>query len=53
MKVTAEGFASLTRVVKDIAQKCCQGRLVSVLEGGYGPSRLAASVEAHVCALME
>jgi len=53
MKVTTEGFAGLTRIVKEIAQKCCQGRLVSVLEGGYGPELLAASVEAHIRALME
>lgn len=53
MKVTTEGFARLTRIVKEIAQKCCQGRLVSVLEGGYGPELLAASVEAHIRALME
>jgi acetoin utilization deacetylase AcuC-like enzyme len=53
MKVTAEGFARLTRIVKEIAQMCCQGRLVSVLEGGYGADLLAASVEAHIHALME
>jgi acetoin utilization deacetylase AcuC-like enzyme/formylglycine-generating enzyme required for sulfatase activity len=53
MNVTREGFARLTRIVKEIAQKCCEGRLVSVLEGGYGTDLLAASVEAHVRALME
>lgn len=53
MRVTAEGFARLTRIVKEIAHKCSKGRLVSVLEGGYGPSILAVSVEAHVRALME
>ena len=53
MKVTVEGFSRLTRIVKEIAQTCCQGRLVCVLEGGYGPDLLAASVEAHIRALME
>ena len=48
MSVTPEGFASLTRVVKSIADQCCGGRLVSVLEGGYHLEGLAASVEAHV-----
>jgi acetoin utilization deacetylase AcuC-like enzyme len=48
MKVTAEGFAQLTQIVKDISEKCCEGRLVSVLEGGYGLDGLAASVEAHI-----
>ena len=53
MKVTAEGFAELTRLVKDIAEQHCQGRLVSILEGGYNLEALADSVEAHVRVLME
>ena len=53
MRVTAEGFAKLTRIVKQIAEKCCRGRLVSVLEGGYHLEALAASVEAHIHVLME
>ena len=52
MKVTAEGFARLTQSVQAIARKCCDGRLVSVLEGGYGLEGLAASVEAHIRVLM-
>jgi acetoin utilization deacetylase AcuC-like enzyme/formylglycine-generating enzyme required for sulfatase activity len=52
MKVTAEGFAQLTEIVKAIAQNCCQGRLVSVLEGGYHLGGLAASAEAHIRVLM-
>jgi len=52
MRLTEQGFAALTQIVKDIAQKCCKGRLVSVLEGGYGLEGLAASVEAHIRVLM-
>ncbi|UCG57169.1 MAG: SUMF1/EgtB/PvdO family nonheme iron enzyme [Phycisphaerales bacterium] len=52
MRVTEHGFAELTRIVKAIAEKCCEGRLVSVLEGGYGLEGLAASVEAHIRVLM-
>jgi len=52
MKVTAEGFAKLTQTVKEIAEKCCEGRIVSILEGGYGLDGLAASVEAHIQVLM-
>jgi len=48
MKVTAQGFAELTQIVKAIAEKCCEGRLVSILEGGYHPDGLADSVEAHI-----
>ncbi len=53
MRVTTEGFAEMTRIVKRIAEEHCQGRLVSVLEGGYDPDGLAASVEAHLRILME
>jgi acetoin utilization deacetylase AcuC-like enzyme/formylglycine-generating enzyme required for sulfatase activity len=52
MKVTSQGFAELTHIVKDIARKCCEGRLVSVLEGGYHLQGLADSVEAHIQVLM-
>ena len=53
MRVTTEGFAELTRIVKQMAEEHCQGRLVSVLEGGYHLDSLAASVEAHLRNLME
>jgi len=53
MKVTPAGFAELTRIVKGIAEQYCQGRLVTVLEGGYNLESLAASVEAHVRVLMQ
>ncbi len=53
MKVTTEGFAELTRIVRQIAEEHCGGRLVSVLEGGYHLEKLAASVEAHLRVLME
>lgn len=53
MRLTAEGFAQLTQIVKEISEKCCEGRLVSVLEGGYSLEGLAASVEAHIRVLME
>ena len=53
MKVTENGFSQMTRIVMDIAQKCCNSRLVSVLEGGYNLKALASSVEAHIRVLME
>ena len=43
----------LERLLREIAEQHCQGRLVSVLEGGYGLEGLAASVEAHLRVLME
>jgi len=53
MKVTSAGYAELTRLVKAIAESCCGGRLISVLEGGYSLANLASAAEAHVRALME
>jgi acetoin utilization deacetylase AcuC-like enzyme len=47
MKVTREGFAAMTRVLMDLADELCGGRLVLTLEGGYnveGQTRGVASV---------
>ena len=53
MKVTTAGYRELTQIVKDIAERHCRGRLVSVLEGGYGLEGLAASVETHLRVLLK
>jgi acetoin utilization deacetylase AcuC-like enzyme len=52
LAVTEAGFAELTRIVRELADVCCRGRLVSVLEGGYHPLALGRSVEAHLRALL-
>ncbi len=46
--LTDEDFEELTRVVMVIADQYAEGRLVSVLEGGYNLEGLAAGVAAHV-----
>jgi len=48
-----EDFAWLTRRICEVAAEICGGRVVSTLEGGYDLDALAASVAAHVGALME
>ena len=48
-----EDFAWITGRLCDLAEEMCQGRVVSVLEGGYDLDALAASVAAHVDVLME
>jgi len=48
-----DDYAWLTRQILAVAQDCCEGRVVSILEGGYNLPALAASVAAHVKALME
>ncbi|SKA79664.1 Acetoin utilization deacetylase AcuC [Prosthecobacter debontii] len=52
-KLTDDDFAALTRLLMQAADEHCQGRLVSVLEGGYNLSGLASAVTAHVEALAE
>ncbi len=46
MRVTPEGFAAMARVLLNIADKCCLGRMVAVLEGGYHTIGLARSSKA-------
>jgi acetoin utilization deacetylase AcuC-like enzyme len=46
MRVTPEGFSAMTRILLNIADACCQGRLVAVLEGGYHVAGLTKSVKA-------
>ena len=48
-----EDFASLTQTAIDVAAAHCEGRLVSVLEGGYNPPVLAECVAAHLGELLE
>lgn len=40
-------YRNMTRLVCDIANRCCQGRVVSCLEGGYNLKSLANSYAAH------
>jgi acetoin utilization deacetylase AcuC-like enzyme len=49
--ISDAGFAELTRISMGIADRHCDGRLVSVLEGGYNVSGLASGVVAHLRAL--
>ncbi len=45
-------YAWLTAQVVDVAQRHCQGRIVSCLEGGYDLSSLARSATAHIRVLL-
>ncbi|MEW6595349.1 MAG: histone deacetylase [Thermodesulfobacteriota bacterium] len=51
MGVTPAGFGYLTRVMVELAEELCQGRLVLALEGGYSFEGLAAGVLASVAEL--
>jgi acetoin utilization deacetylase AcuC-like enzyme len=45
-------FAWATERLLELAAHCCDGRLISVLEGGYDIDGLTESTAAHVAALM-
>jgi acetoin utilization deacetylase AcuC-like enzyme len=51
MRLTERGFGDLARRVVAIADEQAEGRFVAVLEGGYDPTALAASVVATLAAL--
>jgi acetoin utilization deacetylase AcuC-like enzyme len=51
-RLTDEDFLELTTVMQDVAYKSSQGRLVSVLEGGYDLEGLGQAAAAHVKGLI-
>ncbi len=52
INITEDSFAEMTKMIMEIASKYCEGRIVSVLEGGYNLEALARSVEKHLKELM-
>ena len=52
LKFAEMDFAYLTRRLTEEAEDLCDGRLVSVLEGGYSIRSLARSVLAHLQTLV-
>ena len=53
LRVTTEAYAEATRILLDLADRHAEGRLVSVLEGGYDLEALTASVETHLTTLLD
>ena len=51
LRLQAEDFATLTTMIRQLAEDTAEGRLVSLLEGGYDLAALKASVTAHLNAL--
>jgi acetoin utilization deacetylase AcuC-like enzyme len=47
-----EDFSWVTLKLRELANRCCGGRIVSMLEGGYDRAGLATGAAAHVTALM-
>lgn len=53
MGLVEQDYAWMTRQLVQVAQRHSQGRIVSILEGGYNLSALARSVEAHLRVLAD
>jgi len=51
LNLETEDYGTLTQMIQSLARKYAQGRIVSVLEGGYHIEALATSVKSHVEAL--
>src|SRR5262245_61319520 len=51
MSLTEKGYAEMTEILRQAADRHCDGRIISLLEGGYDLKALSASVEAHLRAL--
>jgi acetoin utilization deacetylase AcuC-like enzyme len=52
LTVSTAGFAKATEIVRTIAERLCEGRLVSVLEGGYDLQAMPESAAAHLETLL-
>ncbi len=52
LSLQPESYGVLTQLVMKLAKECCEGRLLSVLEGGYNTSLLPQCAAAHVRALL-
>ncbi len=48
LTLSEAGFAGLTRCVRTLSEELCEGRLVSLLEGGYDLDALERSVVSHL-----
>jgi acetoin utilization deacetylase AcuC-like enzyme len=48
-----EDYRSITNIICDVADRYCDGRIVSVLEGGYDYDALARSAAEHVKGLLD
>jgi acetoin utilization deacetylase AcuC-like enzyme len=49
--LTTRGFYDLAKSLVELAESCCQGRIVFVLEGGYNPGKVASGVDACLRAM--
>lgn len=53
MQLSAVDFGPITRRIVDVAERFSEGRVVSILEGGYDLDALGRSVATHVSVLLD
>ena len=53
IQITESGYVQMTEIITKMAWKYCDGKILSVLEGGYNLNALASSVEAHLDVLLK
>jgi acetoin utilization deacetylase AcuC-like enzyme len=53
MRMTTEGFRLLMQEIRHVADDCCGGKLVAVLEGGYDLAALRECTEVSLEAMVE
>ena len=51
--LTDDAFRRMTRTAMDYADSCCEGRVVSLLEGGYNLDGTALAAAAHIETLLD
>ena len=52
-QLESKDFYDLTKRTLELSKLCCDGKVVSILEGGYDLNALQKSTEMHVTALLE
>jgi len=53
INLETQSYVWMTRRMMELADRCCAGRLISVLEGGYDLTALAESITRHVHTLSQ
>ena len=53
LKLKTEDFYIITKRILETSKEFCNGKVISILEGGYDLQALADSTKRHVDALLE
>ncbi len=53
LKLTSEDFYKITKLTLEVSKNFCNGKVISILEGGYDLKALQESTKRHVDALIE